>query len=162
MNVEIVEIDYRNMRQAEDLRLLLDEYARDPAIGSPGVPSQVLAEIPAKLADFPTAFSVIAYVDDRPAGLINCFFGFSTFAGRPLVNVHDVVVSEEYRGRGLSRRMLDRVEAIARAHDCCKLTLEVLEGNAVALQAYLNYGFQAYTLDDSTGRAFFMAKSLSA
>ena len=162
MNAQIVEIDYRNPRQANDLRQLLGEYARDPAIGSPGVRPEILARIPEQLAEFPTAFSVMAYVDDRPAGLINCFFGFSTFAGRRLVNIHDVVVTATHRGQGLSRRMLERVESIARAHGCCKLTLEVLEGNPIAHQAYLNYGFRPYTLDDSLGQAYFLAKSLSA
>ena len=32
-------------------------------------------------------------------GLVNCIEGFSTFACRPLVNVHDVVVRESHRGR---------------------------------------------------------------
>ena len=45
------------------------------------------------LAARPQAFSVLACDGEHAAfGLVNCIEGFSTFACRPLVNVHDVVV----------------------------------------------------------------------
>jgi hypothetical protein len=43
-----------------------------------------------------------------------------------------VVVVNPFRGLGLSQKMLLKVEEIARQRGCCKITLEVLEGNAVA------------------------------
>jgi ribosomal protein S18 acetylase RimI-like enzyme len=104
---------------------------------------------------------VIAYVDGAPAGLVNCFEGFSTFQGRPLVNIHDVVVLAEFRGRGIARRMLDRVEEIARARGCCKLTLEVLSNNQAAKSAYRKFGFSDYRLDPEAGTALFWQKKLA-
>ena len=64
-----------------------------------------------------------------PVGLVNAIEGFSTFACRPLVNVHDVVVLPGHRGRGIAARLFAEVEAIARERGACKLTLEVLDGN---------------------------------
>jgi GNAT superfamily N-acetyltransferase len=96
----------------------------------------------------------------RAAGLINCVEGFSTFAGKPLLNVHDIVVHEDYRRRGIASALLAHVEGVARERGCCKLTLEVLEGNRGARQAYLDFGFQGYQLDPAMGQAMFMEKKL--
>ena len=103
---------------------------------------------------------MLAFVGGEPAGLVNCFEGFSTFACRPLVNVHDVVVMNPFRGLGLSQKMLQKVEEIARQRGCCKITLEVLEGNAVAQSAYRKFGFDDSMFDPAYGRMLFWSKSL--
>ena len=96
----------------------------------------------------------------RPIGLINCFEGFSTFAARPLINVHDVAVLPGYRGRGVAQAMLARVEEEARRRGACKLTLEVLEGNQPAMRLYQREGFAPYALDPAWGTAVMMQKPL--
>lgn len=162
MVTTVVEIDYLNATHADHFRQLLNAYACDPFGAGKPLPDELLAIVPERLAEFPTAFSLIAYVDDQPAGLANCFFGFSTFAGRKLVNVHDVVVLPDFRGRGVSRQLFNRIEEIARKNDCCKLTLEVLEKNDTAMAAYRKFGFANYELDPAAGRALFMDKKLVA
>jgi hypothetical protein len=42
----------------------------------------------------------------------------------------------------------------------CKLTLEVLSGNAPALRAYEREGFEGYQLDPAFGHAVFLQKKL--
>lgn len=160
MRVEVVDVDFRDPAHAEDLRYLCDAYARDAMGQGKPLHADVLSVLPQRLAEFPTALSVIGYVDGKPAGLANCFFGFSTFAARKLINVHDVVVLSEFRGHGVSRRLFERIEQIAAANDCCKLTLEVLEHNDIAVTAYRNFGFENYELDPAAGRALFMEKKL--
>ena len=103
---------------------------------------------------------MLAFVGGEPAGLVNCFEGFSTFACRPLVNVHDVVVKEPFRGLGLSQKMLQKVEEIARQRGCCKITLEVLEGNPVAQASYRKFGFDDSIFDPAHGRMLFWSKAL--
>lgn len=44
---------------------------------------------------------------------------------------------------------------------CCKLTLEILTGNARAMTSYLHFGFEPYTLDPKAGQASFMHKWLN-
>ena len=56
--------------------------------------------------------------------------------------------------------MLGKVELLARDRGCCKLTLEVLEGNAVARSAYEKFGFTGYELDPAMGKAHFWEKKL--
>ncbi|MGC9185965.1 MAG: GNAT family N-acetyltransferase, partial [Thiomonas sp.] len=102
----------------------------------------------------------LALDDATPVALINCFEGFSTFMARPLVNVHDVYVEPAWRGQGLSRQLLQRVEEVACARGCGKLTLEVLDGNTAAIASYRRFGFETYALDPAFGRAQFWQKLL--
>ena len=158
--VEVLLADYRNLTHAQALVRLLDSYARDPAGGGTPLPPEVLAGLPAALAARPQAFSVLAYDGEQAVGLVNCIEGFSTFACRPLVNVHDVVVLPSHRGQRVTRRMFARVEEEARARGACKLTLEVLSGNRSALRAYEREGFAGYQLDPAFGQAMFLQKKL--
>jgi ribosomal protein S18 acetylase RimI-like enzyme len=154
----IEKIDYTNPKQARDLVYLLNSYAKDPMGGAEGLSDYAKANLVSELSKRPNAFTVIAYVDNKPAGLINCFFGFSTFKCKPLVYIHDVVVLSEFRGQKISLKMLQYVEAHAKENDCCKMTLEVLEGNEVAKNAYLKFGFKSYELDPKLGNALFWEK----
>lgn len=139
---------------------LLDAYARDPAGGGTPLNDFVHANLADELAKRPQAFSVLAFDGAQPVGLINCFEGFSTFACRPLVNVHDVVVLASHRGRRIAPLMLAKVEELARERGACKLTLEVLSGNTAAMKSYERQGFAGYQLDPSFGTATFMQKKL--
>jgi ribosomal protein S18 acetylase RimI-like enzyme len=106
---------------------------------------------------------VLAFLGDddaTPVGLVNCIEGFSTFACKPLVNVHDVAVLSGYRGQHIGERMLALAEEIARARGACKLTLEVLSGNAGAQRLYQRVGFANYQLDPAAGQAQFLQKWL--
>lgn len=154
----ITRVDYQNPQHAKDLLSLLDEYARHPMGGGKALPNDTRNHLVPALAQIPYAFSVLAYHNDKAVGLVNCFQGFSTFKCQPLINIHDVMVTENYRGRGLTRLLFAQVEAIARARNCCKMTLEVLEGNPQAQRAYRNLGFESYELDPVMGQAMFWEK----
>ncbi len=133
MPITTKRVSYDDPRDCENLIQLLGEYARLECVDDP----PDLSHLPHQLANFPTAFSLLAYADSDQSvavGLVNCFFGFSTFAGRSLVNVHDVIVTEKHRGKGVGGVMLEAVERIALEHDCCRVTLEVLADNTPALR----------------------------
>lgn len=158
---------YTNPVHASALVDLLDAYARDPMGGGEPLSAFARENVVAALAARPQAFSVLAFEISeevgalrRPVGLVNCMEAFSTFACRPLVNVHDVVVLQEYRGLGIGEKMLVLVEDIARERGACKLTLEVLQGNTGALRLYERLGFAHYRLDPTLGQAQFMQKWL--
>ncbi|WP_323845184.1 GNAT family N-acetyltransferase [Microbulbifer magnicolonia] len=152
--------DYRNDRHAQDILALMEEYARDPFGGGEPLSDYCREQLLPKLAEFPGAFSVLAYRDNRALGLINCFMGFSTFVCKPLVNIHDVIVSESARGSGVCAQMLDLVAREAKSRGCCKLTLEILEKNLPAQIAYRRSGFKPYTLDEEMGQAHFWQRYL--
>ena len=159
--IEVVRARYADPAHAAALLDLLDAYARDPAGGGEPLSDFARANLVVSLAARPFIFSVLAFYDGAPVGLVNAIEGFSTFACRPLVNVHDVVVASSHRGRGIAARMFAEVEAIARERGACKLTLEVLDGNASARTLYQRLGFTAYQLDPAMGHAQFLHKWLA-
>jgi len=158
--IDIVRARYGDPIHAAALVDLLDAYARDPAGGGAPLSDFARARLVDELAARPFIFSVLAFDGDTPVGLVNAIEGFSTFACRPLVNVHDVVVMPSHRGRGIAAQLFAEVEAIARERGACKLTLEVLDGNAAAQNLYRRLGFAAYRLDPAMGHAQFMQKWL--
>jgi ribosomal protein S18 acetylase RimI-like enzyme len=161
MKISLTQVDYNNEQQGKDLVMLLNAYALDPMGGGEALPINVqesLVETLAKRSDF---FTVLCYVDDKPAGIINFIEGFSTFKCKPLMNIHDCGVLKQYRGLGISQKLFAEVEKISRARGCCKLTLEVLEGNTVAKNAYTKIGFSGYELDEKAGNAMFWEKVLN-
>ena len=86
--------------------------------------------------------------------------GFSTFKARPLVNVHDLAVLPEHRGRGVGRALLAAVERKARALGCARVTLEVQENNGRARRVYERAGFAQAVYGDTTGGSLFYTKPL--
>lgn len=159
--LSVCRADYQNPGHARALVALLDAYAQDPAGGGAPLSEFAKTHLVAELAARPQAFSVLAFADDQPVGLVNCIEGFSTFACRPLVNIHDVAVLPSHRGQRVAEAMLAMVETIARERGACKLTLEVLQGNASAIRLYQRTGFAAYQLDPALGQAQFFQKWLA-
>ena len=159
--LQVFPVNYADARHAQALVQLLDAYAQDPAGG--GVPLTDFAKqhlVPA-LAARPQAFSVLAFADTQAVGLINCFEGFSTFACKPLINIHDVVVLASHRGQRVGEQMLALVVQLARARGACKLTLEVLQGNRSARRLYERVGFTGFQLEPALGSAQFLQKWLA-
>jgi GNAT superfamily N-acetyltransferase len=160
--IEIIEADLSIPAHAEAVVQLMDEYALDPMGGGKGLSDYVKANLSAELAKREAAHVILAFVDAEPAGLVVCLEGFSTFACKPLLNIHDVIVALSHRGIGLSKLLLQKAEAMAFDLGCCKLTLEVLEGNHVAQSAYKACGFSGYELNPQMGKALFWEKKLGS
>lgn len=162
MNIKVVNADYSDAKHMEEIPGLLDAYASDPMGGGTPLSAEIKEKLVGELSKIPHAFSVIAYADGCAAGLANCFEGFSTFACKPLINVHDIVVLKDFRGNGISQLLLKKVEDIAKSRGCCKITLEVLSNNEVAKHAYRKFGFVDYELDPKAGSALFWHKEISS
>lgn len=159
-SVEIRKVDYLNDRDAQALRQMMQCYATDLMGGGQAIDEQLLQLLPEAMHQQAGAVSFIAWVDQRAVALINAFPGFSTFAVKPLLNIHDIIVHPEFRGQGIAKQLLAAVEGHARDLYCCKLTLEVLSENTTAKKAYSNFGFVVYQLDPDQGHAEFWQKKL--
>ena len=152
--------NYQASSDAAALVMLLDAYASDPAGGGEPLSDSAKAHLVRELAARPQAYSVLAFDGEAPVGLVNCIEGFSTFACKPLVNVHDVAVLASHRGRGIAEAMLAEAERIAVERGAIKMTLEVLSGNAPATRLYQRIGYASYQLDPAMGSAQFLQKWL--
>ncbi|MCJ2179853.1 GNAT family N-acetyltransferase [Novosphingobium album (ex Hu et al. 2023)] len=152
--------DFGEASDAGAMVALLDAYARDPMGGGTPLDPAVRERLAAALKAFPGAFTLLAFDGEDAVGLANCFTGFSTFAARPLINIHDIAVKPGARGKGIGRALMQAVEQEARARGACKITLEVLGGNERAKALYAALGYGNYALDPATGTAQFWEMKL--
>jgi ribosomal protein S18 acetylase RimI-like enzyme len=143
-----------------DLSQPVDAYAQSAAGGGQPLPPEVRARLVPALRDQAGAVVLLAVSDRTVVGIATCFFGFSTFAARPLLNVHDLAVQPEFQRRGIGRALLVAAEDRARARGCVKLTLEVLEDNLRARGLYHERGFRDFEVGGQARRTFFLCKPL--
>ena len=169
-NMTTTEISIRkaNLASPEDRTLLvylLNEYAEDAMGGGESLSETTKETLAEKMFSFPTSHVWFAYSNDGSnevgCGLCTCFEGFSTFAAKRLINIHDMAVLPAYRGRGIASRLMAEVERYCQEEgDFCKLTLEVLSNNHPAKRCYAKYGFAPYELGEDAGHAEFWQKKL--
>ncbi|CAA0092637.1 Uncharacterised protein [Zhongshania aliphaticivorans] len=100
--VEVRIADYRAKEDRAAIELLMAHYAVDPMGGGVALSETVLSGLCDALASVTNAATLLIYCDRKPAGLATVFQGFSTFACKPLLNIHDVIVLPKYRGQGLA------------------------------------------------------------
>ncbi len=154
-NLRVVLADLTSPAQQRIVVDLINSYASDPFGNGQPLSETVQQELGPALLRHPTTMVLVAYMDDQPAGIVVCFGGFSTFAARPLMNIHDVSVRPEFRGRGIGRALLNDVAVRAAEMGCCKLTLEALENNLPARQLYESLGFSHISAPHTGGTLFF-------
>ena len=153
-------MDYAHASECAELLTLLDNYARDPMGGGAPLNEYSKSNLASSLATIPGALSLLARIDGKAVGFSNCFQGFSTFACKPVLNIHDIAVEPAYRGRGIAHALLDAIAEHARDLGCCKITLEVLVGNAKAKNVYTDAGFNPAAMKEQHGPYEFWDKPL--
>ena len=153
-SVKIVEADLDRPEHQAAVVELVDAFALQ-STGKPLSFDARRALVPG-LREYPTTMIFLAFLGEKAIGIAVCFRGFSTFAARPLINIHDLVVLPEHRGGGVGRLLLEAVEAKARELGCCKLTLEVNEKNEGARRLYKTAGFSGA----AGGGSLFLSKTL--
>ena len=158
--VKIVEADLNRAEYQHAVVELIDAYAMDPMGNGRPLSAEVRRTLIPGLQQHPTTVIFLAYQGGKAIGIAVCFLGFSTFAARPLINIHDLAVLPEYRGQGIGRRLLEEVERKARDLGCCKLTLEVQENNHRARRAYEAVGFAQAVYQEAAGGSLFLSKPL--
>jgi GNAT superfamily N-acetyltransferase len=158
--ISIVEADLSLPAHQEAVLAMVDAYSRDAMGNGKPLDQDGRAQLIPGLRRHPTTLIFLAFDGEEPVGAAVCFIGFSSFAAKPLINIHDFVVLPASRGKGIGRRLLEVVEAKARELGCCKLTLEVMDKNHQAVRMYQAAGFERYALQEEAGSAIFMSKPL--
>jgi GNAT superfamily N-acetyltransferase len=73
--------------------------------------------------------ALLAFLDGAPAGTALFHPRFSTWVGRPCLYLEDLFVTEAARGRGVGRRLMTRLAAIAIERGWGRIDFQVLEWN---------------------------------
>lgn len=158
--MNIVEADVHCNAHQRAILSLVNAYSMDAMGDGRPLSDDAKCNLLRGLRDHPTTLIFLAYDAEQPIGIAICFRGFSTFAARPLVNIHDFAVLPEYRGHGVGRGLLQAVEKKARELGCCKLTLEVQENNLKARQVYEAAGFTRAMHQKEAGECLFLSKRI--
>lgn len=139
--LSVIEADLTNKKHADAILKILNRYAQDPMGMNMPLSEKVKKSLIREMTLFPLTVCFLAYDDNREAGLANCIYGFSTFEAKKVLNIHDLAVNPDFRGKGIGKALLKAVEEKARETDCCKITLEVREDNR-ARKLYERSGFE--------------------
>ena len=73
--------------------------------------------------------ALLAELDDTAVGFALYFHTFSTFTGRSGLHLEDIFVAQSARGRGIGRKLMARLAAIAAERNYARLDLSVLHWN---------------------------------
>jgi GNAT superfamily N-acetyltransferase len=154
MELDIQTADLDEPADAAAIVTVLDTYAGDEWGGGQALPPDVREQLVPGLRRHGRTLVLLAREAGEAIGVAICFWGFSTFKARPLLNVHDLAVVPGRRGRGAGAALLAAAEAEARDAGCCKLTLEVQDTNLRARGLYERVGFRQFTLNGANATLF--------
>ena len=106
-SIQIVEADLQHPAHVEAVLSLLDGFSCDPLGNGQPLSKTVRDALIPGLRAHPTTVILLALRGDEPLGIAVCFRGFSTFAAKPLLNLHDLFVLKAARGLGVGRELLE-------------------------------------------------------
>jgi GNAT superfamily N-acetyltransferase len=116
---------------AEDCPLLL-RLIRELAVYEKAPDAVVASEEDLRRHGFgpePQFEAILAFLDGEPAGAALFHARFSTWLGRPGLYLEDLYVTEQARGRGVGRRLMARLAAIAVERGWGRIDFNVLDWN---------------------------------
>jgi ribosomal protein S18 acetylase RimI-like enzyme len=134
--------DFENPEHLNALAELTNHYMEDPMGDSPPLNKLQQLRLIDGLANHPTSEVQFAIFENQIVGLTTCFMNFSTFYVKPYLYIHDLVVLNEFRGKGIGKALMENLINISIERKYCKLTLEVREDNKVAQSVYKSLGFE--------------------
>ncbi|HJX72368.1 MAG TPA: GNAT family N-acetyltransferase [Bacteroidales bacterium] len=158
MNKEakIIACDFNNLLHTSGLVDLLNHYIMDKMGGAMPLDEKKGLQLIEGLKKHPSKLVLFAELEERLIGLAICFVNFATFTVKPFINIHDIVVLDKYRNKGVGRNLMEGIHQAAASMGCSKITLEVREDNLNAQYLYQSLGYR-----ECTPRMYFWEKRLT-
>lgn len=120
--------------------------------------NEVTANIPQlekTLFDEKTSSEVyLGFIDDNPIAMALIFQNYSTFLAKPGIYLEDLFVKEEFRGKGVGKKLLQFLANLAVERKCGRLEWSVLDWNKQAIDFYKSIGaisMDGWTINRLTG-----------
>lgn len=147
--------DFENPDHLKALAEMTNHYMADPMGDAEPLNKLQQLRLVDGLANHPTAEVFFAIIDCKVVGMANCFVNFSTFNVKRYLYIHDIVVLNEYRGKGIGKGLMQKLIDVSEERKYCKVTLEVRDDNAVAQSLYKSLGF-----DECNPKMLFWTKKI--
>ena len=115
---------------------LREHFGNDEQIDKEGV--RAIFE---RFLDHQDHYAYVAEAGGDIVGMMSMSVGVSLYEHRPYAVIDELIISSEFRGRGLGKRLLDEAFARAVERGCCEVCLDTKATNEGALRFYRAYGF---------------------
>ncbi len=86
----------------------------------------------------PVWWAIVAETEEKVVGFALYYIRYSTWKGQRMY-LEDLIVTEEYRGRGIGKMLLDELIEIAKQKGFSGMLWQVLEWNEPAIKFYEKY-----------------------
>ncbi len=141
MGKRLIQVDLNNPVHCEQVLHLLNDYMEDEMGISESMPEDLGPKIIEGLKKHSAYMGFFVCIGDQFAGLANCNLNFSTWKASPLINIHDLIVSPDFRQQGVGLFLLKGIENYATQNGYCRINLEVRHDNFKAQNLYKKAGF---------------------
>jgi len=139
--VQFIFCDFTNAVHRYKFIELLNHYITDPMGGGEPLDEINAGKLLNELSHHPSCFILFILNQNKIAGLATCFINYSTFKVAPYINIHDLIIHDNFRRKGLARLLLEKIIAIGYERNYCKVTLEVRNDNHKAKKLYQSLDF---------------------
>jgi ribosomal protein S18 acetylase RimI-like enzyme len=140
--VSIEHCDYADPKHARAAISLLNAYIKDEMGGGKELDEEAGRLLIKRLGSQKNAIVLFAKNENEFAGLLSAFENTATFSAKPMINIHDIIVLKQYRGKGIGRKLMDALVEEAKKRACSRITLEVREDNKIAQNLYKSMDFK--------------------
>lgn len=141
MELSIIQVNLKNPDHCGQVIKLLNDYMLDPMGNNAPMDEDLAPKIIAGLKTYPGYLGFFVLANEQYAGLANCNHNFSTFKAKPLLNIHDFIISPEFRTIGAGHFLMRGIINYAFRNGFCRVNLEVREDNHAAKSLYQKMGF---------------------
>jgi GNAT superfamily N-acetyltransferase len=155
LETQITICNYSSQEHLQAITTLIDAYMKDEMGGGKPLSKLEQLRLVDGLNEHPKSIVLLAQTGSVFTGLLTAFENFSTFTAKPMVNIHDIIVLKEYRGKGVGRQLMNAVIVEAENRRCSRITLEVRKDNAIAQSLYKSMGF-----DETDPRMLYWRRNL--
>jgi GNAT superfamily N-acetyltransferase len=133
--------DFNQLSHQKAFTHLMNCYRTDPMGGVAEMTGDEAKKIIKDLQCHPTYSGFFVKSGDEFVGLANCFTNYSTFKAKPLLNIHDFIVSPQWRGKKAAEFLLNEMSKCLKDKGYCRINLEVRDDNPRAMALYKRVGF---------------------
>ncbi len=140
--MRFIEVDLQNKAHSSAVIKLINDYMLDEMGIGEMMPETLGPKIIEGLKKHVAYVGFLVEIDGEYAALANCNLNFSTWKAEPLINIHDFIVSPDFRKRGVGLFLLKSIENYALENGYCRINLEVRHDNLKAQNLYKKAGFK--------------------